>query len=80
MALNKKTALITGGSKGIGYGIAEALIKKGVSVMITSRKLIAAQQAADRLNQLGGGEAIGIEADVRNMDAQKKAIKVLLDK
>ena len=32
-----KTALITGGSKGIGYGIAEAMIKKGMNVAITSR-------------------------------------------
>jgi len=80
MAIDKKTTLITGGSKGIGYGVAEALIKKRVNVMITSRNLISARQAADRLNQLGGGEAIGIEADVRDRDAQEKAIKVLLDK
>ncbi|MBC7408654.1 MAG: SDR family NAD(P)-dependent oxidoreductase, partial [Arcicella sp.] len=32
-----KTALITGGSKGIGYGVAEALIKDGIRVAVTSR-------------------------------------------
>ena len=34
---NNKTALVTGGSRGIGFGIAEALLKQGYNVAITSR-------------------------------------------
>ena len=37
--IDNQTALITGGSKGIGYGIAEAMLAKGMKVAITSRSL-----------------------------------------
>ena len=46
--LENKTALITGGSKGIGYGIAEILIRENMKVAVTSRSQQAAEQAADR--------------------------------
>ncbi len=46
MAESTKTALITGGSKGIGYGIAEVLINQGIKVAITSRSSVAAELAA----------------------------------
>ena len=45
-SLEKKVALITGGSKGIGYGIAQELLKMGIHVAITSRTLEDAQKAA----------------------------------
>lgn len=80
MAIEMKTALITGGSKGIGYGIAEALIKKSVKVMITSRNLKEAEDAAARLNKLGGAEVIAIQADVRDRASQEKAVKTILEK
>jgi NAD(P)-dependent dehydrogenase (short-subunit alcohol dehydrogenase family) len=80
MAVDEKTALITGGTKGIGFGIASALVKKNVKVAITGRCLKATEEAASRLNQLGGAAAIGIEADVRNKASQEKAVKTLIDK
>lgn len=73
-----KTALITGGSKGIGLGIAEALIKQGLNVAITSRSQEAADEAADQLNKLGPGKAIGIAADVRELAAQEVAVQRVL--
>lgn len=73
-----KTALITGGSKGIGLGIAEALIKQGLKVAITSRSQEAADEAADQLNKLGPGKAIGIAADVRELAAQEVAVQRVL--
>lgn len=80
MPIAAKTALITGGSKGIGFGIARELIKKSVKVMITSRSLTSAKEAADQLTKLGGAEVIGIEADVRDKSSQERAVKSLLDK
>ncbi len=80
MAVNEMTALITGGTKGIGYGIAEALVKKSVKVAITGRSLKATKEAADHLNKLGGAEVIGIVADVRDKSSQEKAVKTLIDK
>jgi NAD(P)-dependent dehydrogenase (short-subunit alcohol dehydrogenase family) len=79
-SIDNKTILITGGSKGIGYGVAEALVKESAKVAITSRSQPAADEAAARLNKFGKGEAIGIEADVRNASAQQKAVDLVLKK
>ena len=49
--LANKVAYITGGSKGIGYGIAKTLLDEGMRVAITSRKMSAAKQAADSLTK-----------------------------
>jgi 3-oxoacyl-[acyl-carrier protein] reductase len=78
--LENKTALITGGSKGIGYGIAEALIGLNIKVAITSRTQASADKAAAELNKLKKGEAMGIAADVRNAESQQKAVDAVLRK
>lgn len=78
MEKEKKTALITGGSKGIGYGVAEALLKMGYKVAITSRSASSAKEAADKL--ANHGEVIGLEADVRKMDSQQKVVDQILEK
>ena len=72
--LMNKTALITGGSKGIGYGIAECLLKQGMKVVITGRDEATIKEAADQLNQIQPGNALGIAADVRNLADQEKAV------
>ena len=74
-----KTALITGGSKGIGYGIAESLLKEGMNVVITSRSQEAADAAASELSKTGTGKIIGIASDVRNFDSQKNAVAKTLE-
>lgn len=78
--LENKTVLITGGSKGIGYGIAETLIREKMRVAITSRSQKAADDAAAQLNKAGRGEAMGIEADVRNFKSQEKAVARVIEK
>ncbi|MEO0007415.1 MAG: hypothetical protein RJA20_1611 [Bacteroidota bacterium] len=77
--LQGKTALITGGSKGIGYGIAESLLREGMNVAITSRTQEAADAAVARLAQAGAGKVIGITADVRDFGAQQKAVATTLN-
>ena len=76
--LQGKTALVTGGSKGIGYSIAESLIKEGMNVAITSRSKEAIDKAAAQLNQVGPGKAIGIASDVRNLGAQQTGVERIL--
>lgn len=80
--LGKKSALVTGGTKGIGYGIAEALMKEGINVAITGRTKETAEEAAKKLNSKSndGAEAIGLEADVRSFESQQRAIKDAIDK
>ncbi len=79
MNLTGKTAYITGGTKGIGYFIAEALMKEGGQVLITGRKAASVEEAVNQLNELGTGKAIGAVADVRDFEAQQAAIQKMQD-
>lgn len=78
--LENKVALITGGSKGIGFGIAAALLAEGVNVAITSRSLESAQEAANELGKSGKGKVLAIEADVRDFTSQENAINQVMEK
>lgn len=75
-SLNNKVALITGGTKGIGLGIAQSLMEQGINVAITGRNSESAQKVAAELNNASktNAKAIGLEADVRNLDSQEKTV------
>ena len=75
-------AFITGGSKGIGFGIAKAFINQGINVAITSRSKASAEEAAANLMEraTGSGEILPLQADVRNYEDQVKAVKAVIDK
>src|SRR5690606_29231236 len=76
-SVKDKVVLITGGSKGIGYGIAEILLKEGAKVAITSRTQASADEAASRLKK-NGGDVLAVAADVRDESSQKKAVQRVL--
>ncbi len=78
--IENKTAFITGGSKGIGFGIAAALLEQGMKVAITSRSQANVDKAVEKLEQLGKGEVLGLVADVRNMESQQQAVNQMLEK
>lgn len=69
-----KVAFITGGSKGIGFGIAEALINEGWQVAITSRKGEEVEAAAHALNEKRTNCALGLQADVRDYAQMQAAV------
>ena len=52
--LKGKTALVTGGSEGIGKGIALALAKEGVDVAICARRMEPLKAAADEISKATG--------------------------
>lgn len=79
-SLENKVAFVTGGSKGIGYGVAAALAQMGVRVGITSRNAAEAKKAAQEITNKGQAEVIGLEADVRDFESQKAAIQQVTDK
>lgn len=64
-ALNGKRALVTGGSKGIGFAIAEALLREGAAVMICARDDGQLERAASMLRQHANGKNVAAHpADV----------------
>lgn len=76
--LKNKVAFITGGTKGIGYGIAESCLAQGMRVAITGRNKSSAEAAAAKL---GSAEnVLGLESDVRNYDSQKAAVQATINK
>ncbi len=75
-----KTAIITGGTKGIGFGVAEAMIKNGIRVAITGREQKTVDKAVAKLNLLKTDFAMGLVADVRNMNSQIELVKTVVEK
>ncbi|MGH7891905.1 MAG: SDR family NAD(P)-dependent oxidoreductase [Thermodesulfobacteriota bacterium] len=78
MKLKGKKALITGGSKGIGKGIAAAFLKEGASVIICGRNEINLKAACNELGRLGRIEYI--VTDIANRDDIGVLAKSLGDK
>src|SRR5678815_6020251 len=65
-----RTALITGGSRGIGKMIAEGFVAQGARVYISSRKDDVCRQTAEELSR-GGGTCIALPMDVSTVDGAR---------
>ena len=76
--LTDKIAYITGGSQGIGYGIAKTLLGAGMKVAITSRKSEAAKKAAESLNK-DQSRVLALQSDVSSSVSEAKAIQTVID-
>src|SRR5687767_10603442 len=66
MDLSSKIAIVTGGTKGIGYAISEALLNEGAAVFICGRSETELKDAIGRLSEYG--RADGKVCDVRQED------------
>lgn len=76
--LSGKVALVTGGSRGIGRGIALELAKAGCSVIINYRKdKSGAEETLDMLNKIGGYAKV-FKADVRSYLESKNMIEEII--
>ena len=73
--IENKVAYITGGTKGIGFGIAKALLENGVKVAISGRDIDAVEKAKD---ELGNQNVLALQSDVRNFDDEMKAVEKII--
>ena len=72
--LTGKTAIVTGGSRGIGFAIARALLAEGAQVTITGLDDGHLSSARRRLEGAGPGSIEALRADVRKYDDVRQAI------
>jgi uncharacterized oxidoreductase len=78
MKLSGKRILITGGSSGIGFAIARALLAKGAKVVITGRRAAAVSSAVDELRKTGR-TVFGVAADVGTSEGRALTLQQALD-
>ena len=71
-----KVAYITGGTKGIGFGIAKILLQNGINVAITGRKKADVDHAVSELSP-DSSKVLGIVSDVRNFEEEVKAVSAI---
>ncbi|MHA7646347.1 SDR family NAD(P)-dependent oxidoreductase [Nitrosopumilus sp. S4] len=75
MSLSGKVALVTGGSRGIGFAIAKKFSENGASVIITSKDSERVKKSALEISN-----TIGITADIKNKNDVKNVIEKILEK
>jgi NAD(P)-dependent dehydrogenase (short-subunit alcohol dehydrogenase family) len=78
MKLEGKRVLITGGSTGIGFAIARALLAKGARVAISGRRAAFVSAAVDELGK-AGESVTGIAADVGTVEGRARTLRQALD-
>jgi NAD(P)-dependent dehydrogenase (short-subunit alcohol dehydrogenase family) len=78
--IENKVALITGGTKGIGYGIAESMLRENMKVAITGRTETGVDEAEKSLSKIAGANVLGIVSDVRNAASMRDAVTAIIDK
>ncbi|TDL31889.1 glucose 1-dehydrogenase [Jeotgalibacillus sp. S-D1] len=72
--LSGKTALITGGGRGLGAQIAEGFAEAGANVVLCSRKLDACLETAERLSELGV-KTLALQCDISNPEEVEQAVE-----
>jgi 3-oxoacyl-[acyl-carrier protein] reductase len=69
-----RSALVTGGTKGIGKAILRDLLEVGFAVAFTARSSAEVEMIADEMSGLGSGRVLGLVADVRDPKACESVV------
>ncbi len=79
--LTGRTAIVTGGTRGIGRAIAEGYILAGANVVVTSRKADACEETAAHLNALadGPGRAVAVPAHMGEVETAEMLVATAVE-
>jgi len=80
LGLRGKVAVITGGSKGIGYASADTFLREGAHVAICARNRARLEEAAGELWEEGEAEVLPVQADMGNRGDVKRLMKTVYDR
>src|SRR5271155_3713708 len=80
MSLVNRVALVTGGSRGIGRGIAMRLAQEGARIAISYRANKTAAQHALRLLQASGADCVAVETDVTDAAKAEQLVQTVADR
>jgi NAD(P)-dependent dehydrogenase (short-subunit alcohol dehydrogenase family) len=74
-----KTAIVTGATRGIGFGIAQELVSRGARVCITARKPDELDRAVDELDPDGAGLAIAARGSASDVEHQQATVELVME-
>ncbi|MCX8523422.1 SDR family oxidoreductase [Chryseobacterium formosus] len=77
--IENKVAYITGGTKGIGFGIAKILLENGISVAFSGRKKEDVEKVENDLKQYSQN-VLGLVSDVKSLENEANAVKSIIEK
>ncbi|HMJ34256.1 MAG TPA: SDR family oxidoreductase [Baekduia sp.] len=82
LGLNGRTALVTGGSKGIGYAVAQLLRREGANVAILARDAGQLEAAAQRLRDEGDGSGavLAVPGDLKEPEQAEAAVSRVVER
>ena len=77
--LDGRVALVTGGNKGLGFVMAQALAEAGADVVVTSRHRENAESSAAAIAQATGRRALGVVVDVTDARQVNAMVQTILE-
>src|SRR4051812_18888667 len=78
--LDDKTAVVTGGGRGIGRGIATRVASEGANVVIADIDEESARRAAEAIASATGAQTLGVACDVTGRESQRAAIAATVER
>ena len=79
-SLEDLVVLVSGGTQGVGAGIARAAVTAGAHVVVTGRRAEVGEAFAAKLRELGGAQAVFVQADVADVTSARASVAATIER